>query len=214
MENYLIVLFVNKVKKKIIKKYKTYKQAKKFFDKQIENNSNVIFEKKIINGHECNLELSLIELSSNHLLPVYVTDEMGRNVKVKLEDSNMTIVEIKNFKEEEEIYDYQLKIKLNSRELIMKYLKSQSIKMISSLNNKVIIQNEEKIYLFSLKNEEESKRFLDCLSLYFFKIRRSDCIFVKDVSSPQKKYLYSLLENYGFDKKILYRKFTTFPLSK
>lgn len=214
MENYLIVLFSNKVKQKIIKKYKTYKQAKKFFDKCIQNNSNVIFEKKISNGHPCNLEISLIELSNKQLLPVYITDEMGRNIKVRLEDDNMTMVEVKEFKKEEEIYDYELKKKLTSQEIIKKYLKSQNIKMISSLNNKVIIQNEDKINLFSLKNEDESKRFLDSISLHFFKIKRSDCIFVKDVSSPQKKYLFSLLENYGFNKKILYRKFTTFPLSK
>ena len=70
---------------------------------------------------------------------------------------------------------------------------------------------DEDIKLFSLKNEKESSRFIDCLSLYFFKINRSDCLFIKDYSSPQRKYLYSLLESNGFDKKILYRKFTTYP---
>ena len=86
--------------------------------------------------------------------------------------------------------------------------------MVSSLHNKIIVQNEDKINLFSLKSPSESNRFLDSISSYFFKIKRGDCIFVKDSSSAQKKYLIDLLSNAGYDKKMLYRKFTTFPPSK
>ena len=32
-----------------------------------------------------------------------------------------------------------------------------------------------------------------------------------EVSIEQRKYLYNLLENYGFDKSMLYRKSTTYP---
>ena len=88
------------------------------------------------------------------------------------------------------------------------------MKMVSVLNNKVVIQQEEKFYLFTLKNEQESSRFVDCLSLHFFKIKRGDCLFVKDYSSAQRKYLYGILESNGFSKKVLYRKFTTLPQSK
>ena len=34
------------------------------------------------------------------------------------------------------------------------------------------------------------------------------------VVTAQRKYMYNLLESKGIDKKILYRKFTTFPRSK
>jgi hypothetical protein len=85
--------------------------------------------------------------------------------------------------------------------------------MVSSLNNKIVIQNNDEINLFSFKSQEESIRFIDCLSNYFFKIKRGDCIFVKDISSAQRKYLFDILKSKGFDKKMLYRKFTTFPRS-
>ena len=94
--------------------------------------------------------------------------------------------------------------------IISQYLKSDGLKMISSLNNKIIVQKDDVINLFSLKNEFESSRFIDCLSLHFFKIKRGDCLFIKDTSSAQKKYLYNLLESNGIDKKLLYRKFTTY----
>lgn len=214
MGNYLIVLFENKVKKKIIKKYITFKKAKQFFDNCLVSSENVIFRKEVVNGKVSQFELGLVELSSKKLIPIYITDEMGRNIKVSLENDGMTIVSISNYNIEEEIYDFQSKSKIETQELIKKYLKKDNVKLVSSLHNKIIIQNEERIDLFSLKNISESSRFLDCLSSYFHKIKRSDCIFVKDVSSAQKKYLIDLLSKSGFDKKMIYRKFTTYPPSK
>ena len=95
--------------------------------------------------------------------------------------------------------------------MIHKYFKGDGLKMLSVLNNKAILQKDEETYLFSLKNESECSRFVDCLSSYFFKTKRGDCLFIKDYSSAQRKYLYNLLESNGFDKKVLYRKFTTYP---
>ena len=211
MENYLIVLFKNKVRHKILKKYITFKWAKNYFDNLKKENEDVIFEKLIVNGKDTNFEVGLVEKSNKQLVPVYITDEMGRNVKVKLENEGMTLIEIITYKVEEEVFDIQKEVRIKTKDLIKKYLKSDGVKMISSLNNKIIIQSEDEIYLFSTKNSSESERFLDCLSNFFYRIKRRDCLFVKDVSSAQKKYLYSLLESKGFDKKVLYRKFTTFP---
>lgn len=211
MENYLIVLFKNKVRHKILKKYITFKRAKNYFENLKKENEDVIFEKLIVNGNDSTFEVGLVEKSNNQLVPVYITDEMGRNVKVKLENEGMTLIEISIFKVEEEIFDLQQGLRIRTKDLIKKYLKSDGVKMISSLNNKIIVQSEDEIYLFSTKNSSESERFLDCLSNFFYRIKRRDCLFVKDISKAQKKYLYSILESKGFDKKVLYRKFTTFP---
>jgi hypothetical protein len=214
MENYLVVLFKNKSKKRIIKKFITFKKAETFFRKLIKESDNVIFNKEVENGFPCKFELGLVELSNKQLIPIYITDEMGRNVKVKLEDDNMTLVEIIPYKIEELIYDIQTGNKIDTQTLIKKYIKGDGVKMISTLHNKIIIQQDDKFSLFSLKNEIESGRFIDCLTSYFFKIKRKDCIFVKDYSSAQRKYLFELLEGVGIDKKMLYRKFTTYPRPK
>ena len=211
MENYLVVLFKNKKRKRIIKKFITLSRAESFFNTLISESDEVIFNVLVKNTKDCKLELSLVELSTNQSSPVYIMDEYGRNVRVKLEDSGMSILKIKPYREEELIFDIQKKKKITTKDLIKTYLKTDGLKMISVLNNKIVLQKDEDIKLFSLKNEKESSRFIDCLSLYFLKINRSDCLFIKDYSSPQRKYLYSLLESNGFDKKILYRKFTTYP---
>jgi len=214
MENYIVVLFKNKIRKRIIKKFITYNKAINFFEKLKKENDEIIFNKLIENTKKCEYELSLIEYSSNRLIPIYLTDEMGRNIKVKIEDDNLTIVKIIPYKIEDTIYDLQKKEKITTQKFLKSYLIGDGLKMISVLNNKIILQKDDEVYIFSLKSESESSRFVDCLSLHFFKIKRGDCLFIKDYSSPQRKYLYSLLESKGFDKKILYRKFTTHPRSK
>jgi hypothetical protein len=211
MENYLVVLFKNKKRKRIIKKFVTLSKAKSFYNKKLKESSEVIFNVLVESGKECTLELGIVELSSNQLIPIYMTDDMGRSIRVKLEDEGMTLFEISPYKKEEKIYDLQKNKKITSHELIKNYLKGDGLKMMSVLNNKVILQEAESFKLFSLKNEIECSRFIDSISSYFFKIKRGDCLFIKDYSSAQRKYLYTLLESNGVDKKILYRKFTTYP---
>ena len=126
----------------------------------------------------------------------------------KLEERKKNILEVL---EEEELFDYKKKKKIQTKELIQKYLGGTDVKMISGLNNKVVIQREEKCDLFTLKSQDEVNRFLDSLSSYFFKIKKVDCIIVKDTSKAQRKYLYEILESKGFSKGFLYRKFTSLP---
>jgi predicted Fe-Mo cluster-binding NifX family protein len=213
MANYLVVLFKDKKRKRIIKKFITHKKAKLLYDKMMKESDEVIFNTEVENGNPCKYELGIVEMSSKQLIPVYITDEFGRSVKVKLEEDGMTLYQIAPYKKEETIYDIDKKKKITTKEFVSKYLKGTGMKMISSLNNKIIVQEEESIHLFTTKSESESQRFLDCLSLHFFKNKRGDCLFVKDHSTPQKKYLYDLLESKGISKKILYRKFTSLPSS-
>jgi len=212
MENYLVVLFKNKKRKRIIKKFVTLSRAKSFYENLVEKSNEVIFEVLVENAKECKFEIGLIDTKTNQSAPIYTTDEYGRSVKVKFEDNTgMSIIKMSPYRQEELIYDVETNRKITSNDLIKKYLKGDGLKMVSVLNNKIVVQKDEMIKLFSLKNEQESSRFVDCLSSYFFKIKRGDCLFIKDYSSPQRKYLYSLLESNGFDKKVLYRKFTTYP---
>jgi hypothetical protein len=214
MENYIVVLFKNKKKKRIIKKFITFSRAKQFYEKLIKESNDVLFEIRVEGGKECNYEIGIVEMSSKQLVPVYMTDEFGRSVKVKLDEDGMTLFKIQPYKKEETIYDIKERKKITMSDLIKRYMKGDGLKMLSVLNNKIVLQEDEKIHLFTLKSESESSRFIDCMSLHFFKIKRGDCLFVKDYSTAQRKYLYSLLESNGIDKKILYRKFTTLPQSK
>lgn len=211
MAQYMVVVFKNKLRKKIVKKFQKGKSAKKFFEDLVKENSKIIFPTVFVNGGESDYEIGLLEKNSNRLIPTYITDDFGRSKKVKLEDSNYTILEIHSYKVPETIFDISKKKKITVEYFLSRYMPKTTMKVMSVLNNKVILQNDDQIFLFSLKSETESLRFLNCVSQFFFKEKRGDCIFVSDTSSPQRKYLLSYLESKGFDKKMLYRKFTTHP---
>ena len=120
MENYLVVLFKDKKKKKIIKKFITLSRAKQFYDKVIEKSNDVIFEVKVESGKDCKYELGIIELSERQLIPVYMTDEFGRNIRVKLDEDGMTLIKIEPYKKEELIYDIKEGKKISSENFIKK----------------------------------------------------------------------------------------------
>ena len=211
MSNFVLVLFKNKKKKRIIKEYKTLNGAKTAFDKMMKKSNETLFDVQYENGKECKYELGIIENSDKQLVPVYLTDELGRNVKVKLEESGKTLFQVSLFKKEELIFDLQKKKKISVSSFLRNYMRGDEMRMLYSLNNKVILQENSEFNLFSLKNEGESQRFIDCISNYNLKNNTKNCMFIKDTSTPQKKYLLNLLESYGIDKKILYRKSTTHP---
>jgi hypothetical protein len=214
MSNYIVVLFKNKSKKKIINKFITSNKAKKFYDELIEKSNSVIFSKEFENGEPSYFELGLLTKTIDSLFPIYTTDELGRQIKVQLEDPEWRIIKITPYKIEEELYDVQLGKKITTPELIRKYLKQEGIKMVSKLNNKIVVQKDEDVKLFSLKNEYDSHRFIETISQHFLSKNRIDTMFISDASSAQKKYLYTLLESKGIDKKVLYRKSTTHPKVK
>ncbi len=205
---YLIVLFKNKERKKIINKFKTYERAKNFFDKKI--NEDVIFHKRVENGLDCKFEIGLLEKDSSNFDLYFIKDEMGRQVKVDLDDPNYKILMVNDYKVEELIYDIEKNKKITFNELIKTYLPRTGIKLVSKLNHKIIIQNDENFNLFSLKSDDDCERFLNILENYMFTRKRVDCLIVFDTSKAQKKYLYDILEKKGISKSILYRRSTTF----
>lgn len=206
--NYLVVLFKNKQKKKILKKFKTKQNATKFLEK-LENN-DVVFDKRIENGNSCNFEIGLLEKNSIDFDSYFVRDEMGRQVKIDIDDPDYKLIKISKFKVEEFIFDIGNKTKLSFKDFIKKYLPKTGIKLISKINHKIVVQNEDSVNLFSLKSDNDCERFLLILNDYMFSMKRFDCIIVSDSSKQQKKYLYSLLESKGIKKSILYKKSTTF----
>ena len=212
MPNFLIVLFKNKTKKKIINKFMTEKRANEFFNNLIVKSDNVVFERNYENGVESNYELAILKKTTSKIEDYYIKDELGRQVKVDLDDDGYHIFKIKNYYIEESFHDYQTKKKINSEKFISKYLKKSGVKLVSKLNNKIIVQHDTNYYLFTFKTVEDSSRFIDNLSDKFISEGRIDCLFVKDSSSAQKKYLYELLESVGYPRQYLFRHSTTYPI--
>ena len=207
--NFQIVLFKNKIKKKIINKFQTYKKAMEVYKNLLKESDSVIFEKNFENGVACNYELAILEKTSGTMLPIFIKDEFGRQSKVSLEDEKYTISKISNYRIPDLIQDYSTNEKISVEQLIKKYLPKNEMRMVSSLNNKIIIQKDDDYKLFTLKTIDDSSRLVDSLFQYFLSEKRNDTIFVKDHSTIQRKYLYKILEEKGFPKSYLFRHSTT-----
>jgi hypothetical protein len=208
--NYMVVLFKNKTRKKIIKKFITLERADEFYNKLVEENKSVYFGREIENARECEFELCFLEKKNNDFNSLFVKDKLGRQMKVELDDPDFKIIKVSNYQVEETIFDITTREKITLNEFYKKYVYRKGVILISRLNNKVVVQEDNKVNLFSLKNENESRRFLNSLNDFFFDNSIANCIVVVETSKPQKKYLYTILEDMGIEKKLLYRTSTTF----
>lgn len=208
--SYLIVLFKNNKKKKVIKKYNNKDNALKKYNSLIKDNKNIIFEKKVENAENVNYFLGLITDQESFQKTIVLKDDLGRNTVANIENPNYVFLELIPYKKEELLYDWQTKSKVTFDFFIKTYFKSKELKSIFTLNNKICIQINEDVSIFSLKDPNESDRFLSILENYFIDNNRSDAFFVRDISTPQRKWVYKILEDKGFDKKQLYRLKTTF----
>jgi hypothetical protein len=211
--NYQIVLFKNNKKEKIIKKYVTYQKCYRYYENLLKKSEDVIFPINFENGLNVNFELAILEYGNSQIFPIYITDEVGRNLQVDLSNSDWNIIKIKTYNLPERIYDIFNDKKLTFEEFIS-HVSKPGLKLISKLNNKLIYQNDDNFELFSLKTNDECKRFFEILERYLIENNKSDFIIVQDVSKAQKKYLYDLLSRKGIPKKKLYRTSTTHPREK
>jgi hypothetical protein len=212
--NHLIVLFKNKKRKKIINRFKTLDRAKEFFSNKVSESNNVIFEKQVENALPCSFEIAILSKKDDNFQSLFVKDMLGRQVRVDLDDDDFKIIEVREYRVEEKIFDVYKNKKITTQEFLRSYINTPSIKLLSKLNNKVVLQNDDNIDLFTLKDPEECTRFLKSLSDYFISTQRIDVIVVYESSKAQKKYLYDILEKTGIDKKVLYRTTTTFKERK
>jgi hypothetical protein len=212
--NYVLVLFKNKQKKKIIKSYQTLKNATKKF-KELTTTKDSLFPIKFENAEPVNYEIGLMTSLHKNQSTIFTTDELGRNVNVFVDgDSPYVFVDIKPFIKEDKVYDWSKDKKITLLDVIKTYCKQNEMKNIFTLNNKLVIQVDDTYNVFSLKNIDDSERALKSREKYFREQNRRDAIFVKDISTVHRKWLYDILVSKGFSKSKLYRQSTTFSKRK
>lgn len=208
-KKYIIVLFKNKKKRKIIKGYNTEKRAQKFFNEKVKSNT-IKFPMVFENAEKVDYELGLLTNQSKIQKTLYTIDELGRNQIVNIENPDFIFLDIKKYDLEEKIYDWQTEEKISYDYFYKKYLSPKELKNIFTVHNKIVIQIDEEFNVFSLKNNFDSVRLLDTLQEDFVNSGRMDGIFVRDTSTTQRKWIYNVLVEKGYDKNRLYRKKTTF----
>jgi hypothetical protein len=206
--NFSVIIFKNNKKRKILKSFVREQKAIEFYEKKVKESSKILFEKQFENGSKCNYKIILTSKTCE-VEQLYYMDEIGRNVSInpKISD-NLYIKKIDMFNIEEKLYDVQDNKKITFHKFVKKYLDKDKTIMLSKLNNKVVVQEDDNYSLFSLKTEDDCERFLRIVES---KVEKKNFIIVRDFTSPQRKYLYDLLVGKGYDIDFLYRTSTTHP---
>ena len=138
----------------------------------------------------------------------FVKDSLGRLVEAKIENDEYRIKEIIPYWKEELIYDFQQKKRIRYYEVLESLLNVNDIGQIFTLNNKLFVQVENDIKLYGNKNITDAKRLFDLVREDLLRKKKGNFIFVMDVSTPQRKSLYTLLESKGFKRTELFRHYS------
>lgn len=208
ISKYSIVIFKNKSKIKVLKKFKKIKDAEVYFDDLRLKNEKIVFPVMVRNARQVRYEIGLIGPKKGKT-EFFGKDDLGRNRKLITNEKKQTIYRLCNYKVEELIYDVLSKKRITFSEFIKTYLTFTGIKMFSKLNHKLILQEDNKLNLFSLKSQQEAERFFEILNDYIISNGRMDIMMVRDINTSHRKILYDLFKSQNLSIKMLYRRFTT-----
>lgn len=210
VKKYSIVLFCNKKKVKVMhtcmKRTTIYEYWREFKTQKVPP-----FIKKQVarrNNDELIYELALIFPNNRWATNPWVKDSLGRNMEAKIENDKFRIKEIIPYWAEELIYDFQIKKRVRYHQVIEKILPIIDIAQIFTLNNKIFIQVENDVTLYGNKNLKDTERLFEIIKDDLLSRKRSNFLFIKDVSTVQRKMLYKILEDKGYNRRLLFKHYS------
>ena len=208
---YFIILYLNGKKKKVLHKtinrsrimdhwseYKTQKQPP--YCAEIRGRKRT----------KLNFELFLVYPLTRWSVTdkAYKKDELGRNIPVSLNDPNFRIKEILPWWEEEKVFDFETKKHIRYHEMFDKILNIQEVCQVFTLNNKIFVQIENDVKVFGNKNLYDTDRLFELLKNQLHSKKKRNFLFIKDVTTYQRKQLYDFLMSKGFSRRELFRHYS------
>lgn len=208
---YSIVLFLNKKQIKVLYKCNN----KKIIHKQWREYKTLKpprFEKVQIGKRKqpAIYELGLV-FPLNKWVPedrFFVRDSIGRLVEALIDDESKRIKELMPFWVEELIYDYDNKKRIPYAEFLDILINVKEISQLFTLNNKLLIQTDDNIRMFGNKNIDDAQRLFTIAREDILHNDKGNFIYIKDLSTAQRKNLYDLLESKGYKRKELFRHYS------
>jgi len=206
---YFIVLFCNKKRIKVfnrsMKRTTIYEHWYEYKTERKPRFPQIQIKKR--NG-EAVFELALIFTNNRWAKKTYVRDSLGRLVEAKIENDKFRIKEIIPYWKEELIYDFQKKSRLRYHEVLEQILLMNGIGQIFTLNNKLFVQVDDEVFLFGNKNIKDATRLFEIIREDVLKKKKTNFIFVRDISTSQRKNLYKILEDKGYKRTELFRHYS------
>lgn len=208
-KNYSICIFKNK------------KIVKRLFTSDIKSEITLIWDKLIKDekppytieyegkrNMSVRYEIGFIIPSNFSSSSYFTVDDNGNGFQLYLPDKRFKVKKLLPYWREEKIYNFKTKKRISYDVFKNKILKIKEICQIFTLNKNIFIQTENDLLIYGNKNIHDSKRLLNILREDMIKEEKGNYIFVKDITTHQRKTLYNLLEDKGFDRKNLFRHYS------
>ena len=206
---YFIVLFCNKKRVKIL--YRCMKRTtvtEYWHEFKTERKPPFVKLQGGKRKQEQIFELGLVFPNNRWATKTYVKDSLGRNIEAKIEGDTYRIKEMIPYWKEELIYDFQTKKRIRYHEMIKQLDVITEIAHIFTLNKNLFVQIENDIKLFGNKNIADSERLFELIKSDLLKRKRGNFLFVKDITTHQRKLLYEMLESKGYKRTELFRHYS------
>ncbi len=206
---YFIYLYCNRKKQKVI-----HKSAKRSTIMEIWRELKTQKKPQYVKTNSgkkrepTNYELALIFPNTRWSTKTYIKDEMGRNLEATIDNEKQRIKELIPYWVEELIYDFDAKKRIRYHEMIEQFISVKDIAQVFTLNNKVFLQVDSDVKMFGNKNLFDSNRLFDIIREDLLKRKKTNFIFVKDITTHQRKLLYNLLVEKGYKRSELFRHYS------
>lgn len=206
---YFIVLFCNKKRIKVFNRsMKRTTIYEHWYEYKTEKKPRFVQLQITKRNQEAVYELALIFTNNRWAKKTYVRDSLGRLVEAKIEDDKFRIKEIIPYWKEELIYDFQKKSRLRYHQILEQILSMTGVGQIFTLNNKLFVQVDDEIFLFGNKNIKDATRLFEIIREDVLKKKKTNFLFVRDVTTSQRKNLYKILEEKGYKRTELFRHYS------
>lgn len=206
---YFIVLFCNKKRVRVLYRCMQRKTAYEYWREfKTQKKPPYVKQQGGKRNQELLFELALIFPNNRWAKDVWVKDSLGRNQEAIIENEKYRIKEIIPYWKEEYIYDFQKKKRIRYHEMMEQIVTIEEIAQVFTLNNKLFVQVENDVKLFGNKNLQDTERLFEIVREDLIKKTRGNFIFVKDITTHQRKLLYNLLESKGFKRQELFRHYS------
>ncbi len=206
LKKYQIIIFKNRKRYKVLFSSNLKYNIQKKYNKYIREN-NITFSKKFSSREPIHFEICMICNHGCKSKKIYKRDDLGRLDLIELEGDSQ-IIEINDYEIEEKLHDHQLNKRISFDEFIERYTFKKDIYQMYTINNKIVVQKDSNYNLFSLKNIEDAKRFISIIRDYFSKNKMINCLISLDLSTAQRKLIYTDLEKIGYDREFLQKHYT------
>jgi hypothetical protein len=208
---YQIILFCNKERKKLF--YKTINITAirdLWYELKTEKKPRFLKEYGGKRNQKLEFELGLIYPDNRWAKTKTVTkrDDFGRLIDVGVDMKGYRLKEMIPYWVEEKVYDHDNKKHIRYHELLEIFEEVSEIAQVFTLNTKLFLQIEDKVRMFGNKNLSDSDRLFDLLREDLLNSKKGNFIFVKDITTQQRKTLYNLLEKKGYKRTELFRHYS------